>query len=212
MRDNCCQDNFDSSALNQRQRLVLIIVLIINATTFLMMVFAAKISGSSSLLSGALDNFGDALTYALSLIVIGSATFVKARIAIFKGILILSSALVVAYVIILRLLHPETPIFETMGVAAILNFVANLFCLWLLTPYRNKDVNMSSAWECSRNDVAEGLAVILAAVAVWMFKSGWPDLVIAIGLLILFSRSAIRVFQNAWQDLRLSTDKNKVDI
>ena len=176
------------------------------------MVIAAKISGSSSLLSGALDNFGDALTYALSLVVIGAAPFVKARVAMFKGLLILGSASVVIYVIILRLLDLETPIFETMGVAAILNLVANLFCLWLLTPYRNKDVNMSSAWECSRNDVAEGLAVILAAAAVWIFKSGWPDLVIAIGLLILFSRSAIRVFQKAWQDLRLTIDKTKVDV
>ena len=211
MRDSCCQNDFDSSALNQRQRLILVIVLIINAITFLMMVIAAKFSGSSSLLSGALDNFGDALTYALSLIVIGAASFVKARIAMFKGLLILGTALVVAYVIILRLLHPETPIFETMGLAAILNLAANLFCLWLLTPYRNKDVNMSSAWECSRNDVAEGLAVIVAAAAVWIFKSGWPDLVVAMGLLIMFSRSAVRVFQSAWQDLRMTTDKTKVD-
>ncbi len=211
MKDNCCQYNFDSSTLNQKQRLVLKIVLIINAATFLMMVIAAKFSGSSSLLSGALDNFGDALTYALSLSVIGAATFVKARVAMFKGLLILCSALMVAYVIIMRLLHPETPIYEAMGLAAILNLAANLICLWLLTPYRNKDVNMSSAWECSRNDVAEGLAVIVAALAVWIFNSGWPDVVIAIGLLIMFSRSAIRVIQNAWQDLHLITDKTKID-
>ncbi len=211
MRDSCCQSNFDSSDLNHRQRIVLIIVLVINAATFFMMVLAAKISGSTSLLSGALDNLGDALTYAISLIVIGAAPFVKARVAMFKGLLILSSALVVAYVIILRLLQPETPVFETMGLAAIVNLVANLSCLLLLTPYRNKDVNMSSAWECSRNDVAEGLAVIVAAIAVWVFNSGWPDLVIAFGLLIMFSRSAIRVFQAAWHDLHLTTDKTKVD-
>ena len=207
MKDICCHNNFDSSALNQKQRLVLIVVLIINACTFLMMVIAAKISGSASLLSGALDNLGDALTYVISLMVIGAAPYVKARVAMFKGLLILGSALVVAYVIILRLLHPETPIFETMGLAALVNLVANLSCLLLLTPYRHKDVNMASAWECSRNDVAEGFAVILAALAVWIFNSGWPDLIIAFGLLIMFSRSAARVFQIAWQDLRLTSDK-----
>ena len=65
MSDHCCQDHIDIAALNERQRRILIIVLAINTITFLMMVFAAKISGSSSLLSSALDNFGDAMTYGL---------------------------------------------------------------------------------------------------------------------------------------------------
>lgn len=206
--DSCCQDHIDVAVLNVRQRRILIIVLIINIATFLMMVFAANISGSSSLLSGALDNFGDAMTYILSLFVVGASLAAKAQVAMFKGILILGAALAVAFVIVLRLLHPETPVFETMGVAASLNLAANLLCLWLLTPYRNGDVNMSSAWECSRNDVSEGFAVIAAALAVWIFGSGWPDLVIAIGLLILFLRSAVRVLRGAWQELNSTTMQN----
>ncbi len=202
MSDSCCQDHIDVAALHAKQRRILIIVLVINATTFLMMVFAAMISGSSSLLSGALDNFGDAMTYVLSLMIIGASLVAKARVAMFKGLLIFGAALAVAFVIGSRILHPETPVFETMGIAAFLNLAANLLCLWLLTPYRNGDVNMSSAWECSRNDVSEGIAVIAAAFAVWMFGSGWPDLIIAIGLLFLFLFSAIRVLRGAWQELR----------
>lgn len=208
MNDSCCQDYIDVAALHAKQRRALIIVLVINATTFLMMVFAAIVSGSSSLLSGALDNFGDALTYALSLMVIGASTAAKARVALFKGFLILGTALVVAFQIGWRILHPETPIFETMGIAALLNLGANLLCLWLLMPYRDGDVNLASAWECSRNDVGEGLSVILAAFAVWMFGSGWPDLVIATGLLILFLRSAVRVLRRAWQELHPTLPKN----
>ncbi len=202
MSDSCCQGHIDVAALHAKQRRILIIVLVINATTFLMMVFAAMISGSSSLLSGALDNFGDAMTYVLSLMIIGASLVAKARVAMFKGLLIFGAALAVAFVIGSRILHPETPVFETMGIAAFLNLAANLLCLWLLTPYRNGDVNMSSAWECSRNDVSEGIAVIAAAFAVWMFGSGWPDLIIAIGLLFLFLFSAIRVLRGAWQELR----------
>lgn len=202
--DSCCQGHIDVAALHARQRRILIIVLVINATTFLMMVFAAKISGSSSLLSGALDNFGDSMTYVLSLMVIGANQIAKARVAMFKGLLIFGAALAVAYVIGSRILHPETPVFETMGIAAFLNLAANLLCLWLLTPYKNGDVNMSSAWECSRNDVSEGLAVIAAALAVWVFGSGWPDLVIAIALLLLFLWSATRVIHGAWQELHLT--------
>jgi Co/Zn/Cd efflux system component len=199
--DSCCQGHIDVAVLNAKQRRILIIVLVINAITFLMMIFAANISGSSSLLSGALDNFGDAMTYVLSLFVVGAGLAAKARVAMFKGLLIFGAALAVAYVIGLRILHPETPVFETMGIAAFINLAANLLCLWLLTPYRNGDVNMSSAWECSRNDVSEGIAVIAAALAVWMFGSGWPDLIIAIGLLLLFLWSATRVIHRAWQEL-----------
>jgi Co/Zn/Cd efflux system component len=199
--DSCCQDHIDVPALDARQRRILIIVLVINAATFLMMVFAAMISGSSSLLSGALDNFGDAMTYALSLLVVGASGAAKARVAVFKGFLIFGAALAVAFQIGWRLLHPETPVFEAMGIAALINLAASLLCLWLLTPYREGDVNMSSAWECSRNDVSEGFAVIAAAIAVWAFESGWPDLVIAIGLLVLFTRSATRVLRGAWQEL-----------
>ncbi|MGH1537457.1 MAG: cation transporter [Gammaproteobacteria bacterium] len=205
MSDSCCQKHIDVAVLNVKQRRILIIVLVVNIATFLMMVFAAKISGSSSLLSGALDNFGDAMTYILSLFVVGASLASKARVAMFKGLLIFGAAIVVTFVIGLRILHPETPVFETMGIAAFINLAANLLCLWLLTPYKNSDVNMSSAWECSRNDVSEGLAVIAAAFAVWMFGSGWPDLLIAFGLLILFLWSAIRVIRGAWKELHPTT-------
>ena len=180
---------------------MLIVVLVVNAATFLMMVAAAGSSGSSSLLSGALDNFGDALTYALSLAVIGAASAAKARVALFKGVLIFGAALAVAVQIGWRVTHIDTPVVETMGIAALLNLGANLLCLRLLYPYRNDDVNMSSVWECSRNDVAEGIAVIGAAVAVWVFSSGWPDVAIATALLVLFLRSASRVLRGAWREL-----------
>jgi len=84
MSDSCCQVQIDAGALEARQRRVLIFVLAINAVTFFMMITAASLSGSSSLLSGALDNFGDAVTYALSLAVIGATCAAKARVALFK--------------------------------------------------------------------------------------------------------------------------------
>ncbi len=171
MNDSCCQSQIDAGALEERQRRVLVLVLVINAATFLMMITAAGFSGSSSLLSGALDNFGDAVTYALSLAVIGATCAAKARVALFKGLLIFGTALAVAVQLAWRISHVETPVFETMGIAALLNLGANLLCLRLLYPYRNGDVNMTSVWECSRNDVMEGVAVISATLAVWVFDS-----------------------------------------
>jgi Co/Zn/Cd efflux system component len=146
-----------------------------------------------SLLSGTLDNLGDALTYALSFPVVGASMAAKARVALFKGLLILTAAIAVAAQIIWRLQNP----------AALLNLGANSACLALLYPFRNTDINMSSVWECSRNDVFEGIAVIAAAAAAWLLDSGWPDILIACALLALFLCSTIRVLSAAIRQVRV---------
>ena len=202
MGESCCSGTVDIRAMEARQRQVLMIVLAINIATFVMMLSAANYSGSSSLLSGSLDNLGDALTYLLSIAVIGASTRAKAKVALLKGLLILGAAMAVAVQIGWRLAHPEVPVFEAIGIAALLNLAFNGICLWLLTPYRHGDVNMASAWECSRNDVWEGFAVLLAAVGVWLFDAGWPDLVIAAALLVMFLRSAWRVLRSAWRSYK----------
>jgi len=202
--NDCCNAELNVRALEARQRRVLVSVLVINIITFLMMVAGSVLSGSSALLSGTLDNLGDALTYAASLAVVGASSRTKARVALLKGLLILAAAVGVAFHIGWRLTDLGTPVVSTMGIVAFLNLGANAFCLLLLSPFRHSDVNMSSVWECSRNDVIEGLAVIATTVAVWLFDSGWPDILVAIGLLILFLRSAGRVLSRAWRELRLS--------
>ena len=196
-----CGKTLDVAALQSRQRRALWWVLAINVATFAMMLGAAWYSHSASLLSGSLDNLGDALTYALSLAVVGASLAAKARVALFKAALILAAALAVAAGIGWKLLHPQLPLFESMGAAALLNLGANLVCLRLLWPHRQGDINLASAWACSLNDVYEGAAVIAASVAVWAFGAGWPDLLIAAALLLLFLRSAWRVARAAWKEL-----------
>ena len=112
MADCCCSGTVDIRALQARQRRVLMIVLAINVVTFAMMMSAAIYSRSSSLLSGGLDNLGDALTYLLSLAVIGASGRAKAKVALLKGALILGAAVAVAIQIGWRLAHPNVPIFE----------------------------------------------------------------------------------------------------
>ena len=95
-----------------------------------------------------------------------------------KACLILATAVAVAIRIAWHVVHPVVPVLDVMGLAAVANLIANGVCLYLLTPHWHGNVNMASAWEYSRNDVIEGVAVVVAAVGVGLFKSGWPDLVI----------------------------------
>jgi Co/Zn/Cd efflux system component len=203
MNECCdCGKTLDMEAMQAKQRRVLIIVLLINLATFVMMVAGAWFSRSSAVLSGGLDNLGDALTYALSLAVVGASARAKARVSLFKGALILGAAIAVGVQILWRLRHPTIPLFEGMGLVALLNLGANFVCLRLLTPYREGDINLASAWECARNDIFEGVAVLAAAGLVRLFGAGWPDLLIAVALLILFLRSGARVFRASWRELK----------
>lgn len=204
---DCCEDK--SCALEQlrdRQSSTLKIVLWINAAMFLVVLTAGLYASSSALLADSLDNLGDALTYALSLYAVGRSERAKGMVAMFKGMLILGAALFVIGQIGYKLLHPVVPLFETMGVVGALALAANGTCLALLWNHRHEDVNMASVWECSRNDIAGNVAVLVAAGAVWLFGSGWPDVVIGSLLALLFLRSAIRVFRASFAALRATPE------
>jgi Co/Zn/Cd efflux system component len=195
--NGCCDDNCAVAALHQRQRGTLQIVLGINAVMFMVIAAAALYGKSTALLADSLDNLGDALTYALSLYAVSRGTAVKARVALFKGGLIFLAACVVAAQISYRLVVPNVPVFEVMGAFSLLGLAANSVCLYLLWRHRRDDVNMSSVWECSRNDIASNLSVFVAAGAVWLTGSGWPDILVATALVWLLMRSAFRVVSAA---------------
>jgi len=198
----CCDHDCSLDRLRERQRGTLRIVLAINALMFFVIVAAALYGRSAALLSDSLDNLGDAITYGLSLYAVSRGALAKARVALFKGVLIFVGACVVAGQIVHRLYVPETPLFEVMGLFSLLGLVANGLCLFLLWRHRHEDVNMSSVWECSRNDIAANLSVFVAAGAVWLTGSGWPDIVVAAVLVLLLLRSAWRVVAAAMAELR----------
>lgn len=197
----CCDQGCAPDALLKRQRGTLRVVLAINAVMFAVIVAAALYGGSSALLSDSLDNFGDALTYGLSLYAVSRGRADKARVALFKGMLILIAASAVVVQIIWKLRAPTLPMFEVMGAFSLLGLAANGLCLFFLSRHRHEDVNMSSVWECSRNDIASNLSVFVAAGLVEITDSGWPDLAVASCLALLLLRSAVRVIVSARAEL-----------
>ncbi|MEO8484872.1 MAG: cation transporter [Betaproteobacteria bacterium] len=199
---DCCDDKACAlDTLRERQSGTLRVVLGINAFMFVVEGAAGLLASSTALLSDSLDNFGDAVTYALSLYAVSQGPRVKARVALVKGGLILVAALAVIAQVAWRLVHPAMPMFEAMSGVAFVALAANGTCLALLRKHRQEDVNMSSVYECSRNDIASNLTVLAAAGGVWLAGAGWPDLVVGIALAILLSRSAIRVIGRARREI-----------
>ena len=206
----CCNNDCSIETLREKQRGTLHSVLGINAVLFLVIFLAALYGGSTALLADSLDNLGDALTYGLSLYAVSRSEGTKARVVLFKGGLILLAASVVATQVLYKLFAPRTPVFEIMGAFSLIGLAANSVCLYLLWRHRHEDVNMSSVWECSRNDIAANLSVFVAAGAVWLSGSGWPDVLVAIGLLLLLMRSAIRIIASARAVLHMESQASRV--
>lgn len=202
MSDCCEGESCAIGALRERQSGTLKLVLGINAVMFVVVAVFGLLSGSTALLADSLDNLGDALTYALSLYAVSRDERTKGWVAMFKAALILSAALFVIGQIAYKLLHPSVPVFEMMGGIGLLSLAANATCLAVLWKHRQEDVNMSSVWECSRNDIASNIAVLLAAAGVWLFSAGWPDIVVGSLLAALFLRSALRVSRGALLAIR----------
>ena len=203
---SCCGNSCAVDALHQKQRGTLVKVLWINAIMFVVIAVAAFYGKSTALLSDSLDNLGDALTYGLSLFAVTRGPATKARVALFKGGLIFIAACLVVMQIIYRLASPVLPSYEIMTIFSLAGLAANGVCLFLLWRHRHEDINMSSVFECSRNDIAANLSVILAAVGVWVFNSGLPDIIIASLLAAFLLNSSARVIKGALSEL---ADANK---
>lgn len=200
---NCCDDKACAvDALRDRQSSTLKAVLGINAVMFVIELAAGIMAGSTALLSDSLDNLGDALTYGLSLYAVSRGARSKAKVALFKGGLILTAGLFVLWQVAYRIAVPIVPAHETMGLISLLALLANGSCLALLWKHREDDINMSSVWECSRNDIASNIAVLIAAGGVWLTHSGWPDILIGLALALLFLRSAVKVIRGSVAELK----------
>lgn len=202
MADCCNNKACEMDALRGRQSSTLKIVLGINALMFIIELAAGVLGNSISLVADSLDMLGDALVYGFSLYVVARGTAMKARAALVKGGIMAAFGLFVLGQAIYRIAFPQLPVFEAIGAIGLLALAANGTCFYLLWRHRADDINMSSVWLCSRNDIIANISVLFVAAAVWLSHSGWPDIVVGLALAALFLRSALHVLRAALKELR----------
>ncbi|MEM7317668.1 MAG: cation diffusion facilitator family transporter [Pseudomonadota bacterium] len=201
-----CSGNPRFDGLDPAYKNVLWTVIFINAAMFLVEISAGKLAGSQALQADALDFLGDALTYGLSLAVIGMSLKVRSTAAMLKGFSLLIMGLWVFGSTTYQIFVLGVPKAEIMGVVGVLALMANVASVLLLMRYKDGDANVRSVWLCSRNDAIGNIAVLAASVAVWFTASAWPDLVVAIIMASLFLRSAHLILVQAWQEYRSAED------
>lgn len=202
MADCCNNKACEIDALRARQSSMLKIVLVINAVMFLIELTAGLFSGSASLIADSLDMLGDSLVYGFSIYAVTGGVRMKAEAALFKGGIMAAFGFFVFAQVVYKIMFPQLPVFEVIGLIGLLALAANSVCFVLLWRHRTDDINMSSVWLCSRNDIVANISVIFVAAGVWLTHSAWPDILVGLALSALFLRSSITVLRGAITELR----------
>ncbi len=200
---SCCENkSCELTAMRQSHGRVLWIVLAINAAMFVVEGLAGMAAHSTSLLADALDMLGDALVYGFSLFALSRSARWQAGAALIKGGFMLAFGLGVMGEAIDKAWHPVMPVVEAMGVVGSLALAANLVCFFLLYRHRADNLNMSSTWLCSRNDLVANVGVLLAAAGSYFLASRWPDIIVGTVIAGLFLSSAFGVLRESMRALR----------
>lgn len=198
----CCEHDakFDGVSEDYKRRLWIVIAL--NAMMFIVEITAGHVAGSQALQADALDFLGDALTYGISLAVIGASLKTRTNAALFKGVSLLAMGLWVFGSTLYRVFYVGLPQAEIMGVVGFLALLTNMASVLLLVRYKDGDANVRSVWLCSRNDAIGNIAVMIAALGVWGTATGWPDLIVATIMAGLFLSSSFQILRQAMEERR----------
>ncbi|UVW35786.1 cation diffusion facilitator family transporter [SAR92 clade bacterium H455] len=200
---NCPSDTaIASQGADPLFRRVLWIALIANAVMFVVEIIASQLGNSISLQADALDFFGDAANYAISLFVLGMALHLRARASLIKGATMAAFGIWVIGNAVYRAVVGSAPDASVMGAVAILALAVNVAVSILLYRYREGDSNMRSIWLCSRNDAIGNIAVMVAAAGVFATTSRWPDLIVAAIISGLNLSAAFHVIRLALSEIR----------
>ena len=202
MSSHCGHTHNDTGVNSPRYRNILWFALVINLAMFVIEIGAGLKSGSTSLLADAIDFFGDAANYGVSLAVLSSGLALRSRAALFKGVCMIAFGLFVLGRAAWMYNQGGTPQALTMGAIGLLALVANVAVAGLLYAWREGDANMRSVWLCSRNDAIGNIAVMLAALGVVGTGSAWPDLLVACGMAALALVGGWSVVQQAVSQIK----------
>lgn len=201
MGAHCCGHQTPSQP-DPRYRRILWIALLVNAGMFLIEMVSSVQANSVSLLADAIDFFGDAANYAISLWVLGMSVQIRAKASLLKaGFMALFGVGVLIHAVF-NLITGVVPDAQTMTLIGFLALLANVGVAILLFSYRNGDSNMRSVWLCTRNDALGNVAVIIAALGVFGTGTAWPDLIVATIMATLALTAAKQIFVQATHELK----------
>jgi Co/Zn/Cd efflux system component len=161
--------------------------------------FMACIEGVYSLRYGSAAMLADALNfvqYSASASISSwalSGAFARSRLAVqLQGLAMIVLGILVCAVVVRRAMVGSVPHPFAMMVIGAVALGASLACAAIVIRHRGGNVRGLSVWNLARLDAASNIALIAAAVAVYLTGSRIPDLVIGGGMAAVFALSGWR--------------------
>ncbi len=179
------------------ERRTLARVLVINAGQVVLAGVVGIAADSTGLLGAALDNLGDTAVYVVSLYTVGRGVKAKANAASLSGVLLIALALALLGEVIRRFVAGSEPIGWAMIVTAILNAASNALALRLLRSHRDQGVHLKASWIFTSNDMIANGGIVASGLAVMLFKSPLPDLLIGIVVVGIVLKGGWEILKHA---------------
>ncbi|WP_017305338.1 cation diffusion facilitator family transporter [Spirulina subsalsa] len=186
-------------ANNKQERKTLWILLVINASLFVLEVITGVLAESTALIADSLDMLADMIVYALSLYAVGKSRQHKNRAASLSGIFQITLAVLVLVDVMQRFITGSSPESGWMMGIAGLALLGNSFCLYLVSKHRQGEIHMRASWIFTQNDVIANVGVIIAGLLVAVLDSRFPDLIVGFMISLLVLRGGV----NIWREARL---------
>ncbi len=147
----------------------------------------AKRIGSVSLFADSIDFLEDTSVNLLVFVALKWSMRSRARLGMALAGFLLVPAIALVWTAWQKLLAPVPPepwLLSTTGLGAL---AVNLVSAFLLTRYRNHGGSLTrAAFLSARNDAFANLAIIATGiVTLYLWKTGWPDLIVGIGIIVL---------------------------
>ena len=128
---------------------------------------------------------------------LGSTIQVKAKVALLKAMVMCGFGILALWYVVQNAMTGYVPSATPITLVGVFVLIGNVASAILLLYYRNKDINLKSAYICCRNDAISSVGIIIAGLLVGLTQSNVPDIVIGGGIGLLICYSAIRIFKES---------------
>lgn len=195
----------------------------INIAIVIVQVAGGIVSGSLSVLSDAMHNFGDVVALLISFLAIqltkksytATQTFGYKRAeiiaALFNTILLYIVSFLLIKEAVLRLLHPEAILSVWVIVLAGIGIAGNGLCVLLLKNETSKNSNMKSAYLHLFTDMITSIVVLLGGVLMYLYQVYWVDSALTLLIAAYLMYSGFNLFKDTLYVLMQFAPKN-VDV
>lgn len=179
----------ERDAHNTAHRRMLAWVLALNLIQAVAVGAVGLAADSTGLLGAALDNLADSGVYVISLYAVGRTAVAKARVAWVSGGFLMVLGLGLLVEVLRRFVAGADPIGLAMILTAIANAAANVLSLRLLRSHRKAGAHLQASWIFTTNDMLVNGSIVVSGIAVMLFNSPLPDLLIGLVVVGLVLRS-----------------------